>query len=503
MNHHESYLQDYSTNDKIEMVTNKEIIIYKNGYPFKCYRIKESKILSKQEIINLDNLLMKYAKYEVPLENIKNSLNSQKTNINRYSTINNDTNQRPVLKTITKNEKFYKKDLPRFVKKKVFRQSLQNNQEKSFTQKSLLQDNIKKNDTNVNNYHLIYRQKISEMQSQPQNILKIEDYNNSIKYKEEEKKINQTQRRPQTLRKNLNQNQSQSLAQLSIKQNFITERNYKNIKESIKDEDKNKIYTNKSEKKENLLLIENPNNRQRIPNKINKNNSYLIDNSTFLKRDSLTRVKTEVFKGGILINEKIREMFKGRFSTEYSFSPDSTEYKKYVRYTKEKNNDNKNNYAIYTNYKQNKYERKIKDKDIINIKNKKDKEKNKNSVLVKKEIKREKEKEIKNGIKNEMSLHSYSSNNHDNETRSTLPSYGFKSSNENIKTEDNKDSKKKIFLINKTNYFHYNGENCSSTFNYKCQEVNDKQIKVSYCRSTKEQNCHFRGVLGYKNNYYK
>ena len=52
--------------NKIKIVKNKEIIIYKNGEEFKHFRQSETKDLTDNEMFILDYLLKKYSGYEVP-----------------------------------------------------------------------------------------------------------------------------------------------------------------------------------------------------------------------------------------------------------------------------------------------------------------------------------------------------------------------------------------------------------------------------------------------------
>lgn len=52
--------------NKIKIVKNKEIIIYKNGEEFKHFKQSETKDLSDNELYMLDYLLKKYSGYEVP-----------------------------------------------------------------------------------------------------------------------------------------------------------------------------------------------------------------------------------------------------------------------------------------------------------------------------------------------------------------------------------------------------------------------------------------------------
>ncbi len=52
-------------NDKIEIVTNKEIIIYKNDELFKHFNLSKSKILKSDELYILDYLQKKYKVYEL------------------------------------------------------------------------------------------------------------------------------------------------------------------------------------------------------------------------------------------------------------------------------------------------------------------------------------------------------------------------------------------------------------------------------------------------------
>ena len=52
--------------NKIKIVKNKEIIIYKNGEEFKHFKQSETKDLSDNEMFILDYLLKKYSGYEVP-----------------------------------------------------------------------------------------------------------------------------------------------------------------------------------------------------------------------------------------------------------------------------------------------------------------------------------------------------------------------------------------------------------------------------------------------------
>lgn len=67
---------DYSVKDSIEIVTNKEIIVYKNGEIYKCYKLSESKNLTDKEINNLFYFFDKYSIYEVSKESI-NKMNSE------------------------------------------------------------------------------------------------------------------------------------------------------------------------------------------------------------------------------------------------------------------------------------------------------------------------------------------------------------------------------------------------------------------------------------------
>lgn len=55
--------------NKIDIIKNKEIIIYKNGKEFKHFKISETKTLKDDELFILDYLLKKYSGYEIPTKN--------------------------------------------------------------------------------------------------------------------------------------------------------------------------------------------------------------------------------------------------------------------------------------------------------------------------------------------------------------------------------------------------------------------------------------------------
>ena len=58
-------------NNKIQIVKNKEIIIYQNGEEFKRFKQTETKELSENEMYILDFIINKYSLYEVPTRSSK------------------------------------------------------------------------------------------------------------------------------------------------------------------------------------------------------------------------------------------------------------------------------------------------------------------------------------------------------------------------------------------------------------------------------------------------
>ena len=88
--------------NKIKIVKNKEIIIYKNGEEFKHFKQSETKDLSDNEMFILDHLLKKYSGYEVDSEikyqGRKNEINKKLENNNDFFGEDDDKKTEPKLR---------------------------------------------------------------------------------------------------------------------------------------------------------------------------------------------------------------------------------------------------------------------------------------------------------------------------------------------------------------------------------------------------------------------
>ena len=131
-----------------------------------------------------------------------------------------------------------------------------------------------------------------------------------------------------------------------IKKYFTTNKTNTTTNNSIYKSPNNKRSDNnmkeKSIKFEKIQKIEKNNRRKNFGNsndfsnkkKTGQNNYYNYTEKKRGKDDLITTTKTEVFKGGKLINEETKEESGGVVKTLHSYSPDVKEYKEYLRKSK-------------------------------------------------------------------------------------------------------------------------------------------------------------------------